>query len=358
MENICFKAVQANQSNKHKVLTFVALADEILKIAVIDRITRDGTGRIRGFQRPQISSHIQEIQDYLDKDDAALPNPIVIAFTDKVRVLTDETGISILEVCVDHGPPGLVVDGQQRLMALSRISNKNFQVFVSALICQDENELHKQFILINSTKPLPKSLIYELLPTVSGLPDRLSSRSLAAKLTERLNHDPLSSMHEKIKQHTSPNGVIADTSVQRMIMNSLSDGVCRELIGFDDSEERCFTVVSNFFSAVAQLFPEAWERQTPKTSRLVHGAGIVAMGYVMEFLYARDQETSVSTFSNGLAPLVGHTAWTNGEWKFSENETRPWNGIQNLHRDIQMLASYLTRILKIFEKRKIVSPIL
>ena len=31
-----------------------------------------------------------------------------------------------------------------------------------------------------------------------------------------------------------------------------------------------------------------------------------------------------------------------------------WNGIQNLHRDIQLLASYLTRELKRFASEKVI----
>src|SRR3546814_7697995 len=82
------------------------------------------------------------------------------------------------------GAPGFVVDGQQRLSALAEV-DRDFQVFVSALICRDEAELRRQFVLINNSKPLPKSLIYELLPTVDDLPARLSRRSEAADLTGR-----------------------------------------------------------------------------------------------------------------------------------------------------------------------------
>ena len=81
---------------------------------------------------------------------------------------------------IADGPSGLVVDGQQRLTALSQVG-RDFQVFVSALICKDEAELRRQFVLINNTRPLPKSLIYELLPTVDDLPARLSKRSQAAE---------------------------------------------------------------------------------------------------------------------------------------------------------------------------------
>ena len=48
--------------------------------------------------------------------------------------------------------------------ALSMLEEKDFEVFVSALICKDNDELQKQFILINNTRPLAKELIYELLP--------------------------------------------------------------------------------------------------------------------------------------------------------------------------------------------------
>ena len=246
------------------------------------------------------------------------------------------------------------MDGQQRLTALSGLPEKQFQVFVSALLCRDEDELRKQFILINNTRPLPKSLIYELLPTVDGLPERMSSRSMAAKLTETLNYDEASSLHGQIKQHTNPDGIIADTIVQKLIMNSLADGACRELIRETDGEEKCFTLISEFFKAVQDIFEDAWIERTPKTSRLVHGAGIVSMGYVMEYLYARDKATVADDFKPGIMPLVKYTAWTSGEWHFGD-EVRPWNGIQNLHRDIQMLASFLTRILKRAERQKIVS---
>ena len=69
-------------------------------------------------------------------------------------------------------------------------------------------------------------------------------------------------------------------------MNSLSDGMMREFLRRDDDgagAQQCFDLISDFYRAVALVFPDAWAaKHTPKTSRLVHGAGIVALGYVME----------------------------------------------------------------------------
>src|SRR3546814_4729646 len=82
-------------------------------------------------------------------------------------------------------------------------------------------------ILINNTKPLPKGLIYELLPKVGGLPFRYESRAEAARLIETLNYKKGSSLRGMINGQTNPRGIIKDTILQRLLMNSLSDGALR-----------------------------------------------------------------------------------------------------------------------------------
>src|SRR5262249_17430273 len=171
------------------------------------------------------------------------------------------------QVTIDlrNGPPGFVVDGQQRLSALSQLPDKDFELFVSAVICSDEAELRRQFVLINNTRPLPKSLIYELLPTVDGLPQRLQGRAFAADLTARLNYDEQSSLRGLIHQHTNPAGNVSDNAVQRVIMRSLNDGIMRELMRRSNGPDLCFGVISEFYRAVQRVFDDDWKGKTPKT---------------------------------------------------------------------------------------------
>jgi DGQHR domain-containing protein len=321
-------------------------AVDLLRIAAVSRIARDEGGQLSGFQRPQIAAHIEEIRDYLEKDTAVLPNPIVVAFTEKVAVKNKKDGICEVTVDISGGPPGLVVDGQQRFTALSQIEGKEFEVFVSAMICQDEAELRRQFVLINNTRPLSKSLIYELLPSVDGLPRRFTGRTIAAEFTERLNYDENSSLKGLIHQHTNPNGLISDTAIQRVIMHSMSDGIMRELVRRPGGKDRCFKLVSEFYRAVCRVFKEAWDEQTPKTSRLVHGAGIVALGEVMETLALLEGARTWEEFAKGLGCLQGRTAWTSGEWNFSKGDRRHWKAIQNVTRDIETLRDYLNKIVR------------
>ena len=343
MTKLTFTAIRAEQSNEHVVMCFSATASEINTFATIERIARDSDGRLSGFQRPQIATHIQEIKDYLKRDDAVLPNPIVIAFTDNVEVKEISDQVVQIKIDIENGPPGLVVDGQQRLSALNLIPEKNFKVFVSALLCKNDAELRRQFVLINNTRPLPKSLIYELLPTVEGLPHRFSSRSFAADLASRLNYDSTSSLKGMIHQHTNPSGIINDTAIQKVVINSLHDGILREFMRSPEGPDKSYQLISEFYRAVSLVFKDDWDGHKPKTSRLVHGAGIVAMGYVMELLALNLGSRSWEDFQKGLSLIVGKTAWTSGSWEFGSDDHRIWNSIQNTPTHTSALAHYLLR---------------
>ena len=342
-----YLGVRAKQSSTHDVISIAARASEVFQFSRIDRAGRTSSGVLTGFQRPQIASHISEIRDYLGTEDAVLPNPIVVAFVGNVEVKPRDGQIVQITIRVeeDEGAPGFVVDGQQRLTALSGLPEKDFEIFVSVLVCQDVEELRRQFVLINSTRPLPRALIYELLPGVRGLPKRLTSRSFAAMLTERLNFDCDSSLRGLIFQHTNPAGVIRDTALQKVIMQSMSDGAIREFPS-DEQFGRGFNLISEFFAGVQKIFPQDWTGHTAKTSRLVHGAGIVAMGFVMETIAARDGASTAAEFAESLKALKGRTAWTSGYWQFSETERVPWNAVEYTPRQIMALAQHLVSMVR------------
>ena len=342
MTRLKFNALVPEQARNAKVAFFVSTATEISRIAKIDRLARTEDGTPSGFQRPQIAGHIREIGDYLLREDAILANPIVLGFVDRASIKKTSTGHE-LSIDISAGAPGWIVDGQQRFSALSEINRADFQVPVSAFICETEEELRRQFILINNTKPLPKGLIYELLPSVGGLPHRYQSRAEAATLVELLNYRRGSSLRGLIYGQTNPYGVIRDTIVQRVLMNSLSDGALR-LYGNDSKLLRTKGVelISEFFHSVKHVFHDAWNDHTPKTSRLVHGVGVISMGFVMEYLHAATGATKREQFIEPLTALRPMTAWTEGEWEFGP-ERRRWNSLQNVSSDWKMLAFYLVR---------------
>lgn len=350
---VTFRAIRARQSDRHEVFSFVANAKQVFEIARIDRAGRDTQGELFGFQRPQVSKHIHEIRDYLKKDDSVLPNSVVLAFVGGVQTKDLGNGLSEIKIEIGDQPPGLVVDGQQRLTALQGLVDKDFQVFVSAMICKDDEDLRRQFILINNTRPLPKELIYELLPTVSNLPHRMSSRAFAASLTSLLNHIPGkdgagSALQGQIKQHTNPGGSISSNAIQRVIMNSRSNGALRDIARDEDAPRKSLQMIGDFYGAVMDLFPEAWIGMVPRTSRLKHSVGVIALGYAMEMAYAIHGARTREDFRDKLRCLTedGLCAWTSGTWVFNREESRSWDKLQNTPPDIRFLSDYLVRLVR------------
>ena len=131
------------------------------------------------------------------------PNAIVVAFDDSVKFkpsrqaagATSYSRNGTLTIPLDPDlpdseKPGWIVDGQQRAAALRDARVKGFPVCVVGFIADGLEEQRQQFILVNATKPLPKGLIYELLPSTEGkLPAALQKRRYPALLSERLNFD-------------------------------------------------------------------------------------------------------------------------------------------------------------------------
>lgn len=340
-----FPALTASQTPDHDVFVFAAEPKQVLDFAQIERVGRKDNGELKGFQRHQISSHIKDIRSYLSREDALLPNAVIVAFLDGVKLIQKNSGRVEVEINTENGPPGFVVDGQQRLSALAGLEKSGFQVFVSALVCKDYDELRQQFVFINSARPLPKTLIYELLPNVEGLPERYTARRFASRVVERLNFNGSTALRGQIRQHTNPGGVISDTAMQKLVMNSAAQGAVRELIVHENREDRSVALIDEFFTAVAKVFGGEWTGMSPRHSRLRHGAGIIAMGFVMDLLYSNHGARKAEHFAEGLELLKPFTAWTKGNWPISNYEI-PWNDLQNTPQDIDILTRHLVSTTK------------
>lgn len=255
--------------------------------------------------------------------------------------------IPVDPTCPDEDKPGWMVDGQQRCAAIRDARVESFPVCVTAFVTSSGEEQRAQFILINSTKPLPKGLIYELLPTTTGaLPTSLQLRRYPAMLLDRLNHDDGSPLRGLISTPTTPGGVIKDTSVLKMIENSLSDGALycfRDPATGTGDTEAVLAVLYAFWGAVSDTFPEAWGLP-PRRSRLMHGAGISSMGFVMDAIVEHHRSVGLPDregFRSDLEILKDLCHWTSGTWAFGPDRQRRWNDVQNTSADIRLLTNLL-----------------
>lgn len=341
--------------NGKKLYSMVVDGKEISKIASVTRVSRDQY-ELFGYQRPEIVNHISEIREYLESPTAMLPNSIVIAFDNRVifkprggsRAKRGHVVPGILEIPVieERGMrSGWIVDGQQRTAALREADLKSFPVSVIGFITNKTNEQKEQFILVNSTKPLNKDLIYELLPGVdTKLNNTLTKKIGPATIADMLNNESDSPFYGKIKRPTNPNGVISFNSVLKMLENSLNDGL---LFEFSDlSKEKNLRTIKkilfSYWGAVAEVFPDAWSK-IPRLSRLTHGTGLAAIGFLMDAVYAKinfKDRDAKEQIINELESLIPLCHWTDGSWDFG-SEIREWNSIQNIQRDMELLTNYI-----------------
>ncbi len=348
-------ALEVHQGPNRRLYLFAVDGKQVHSFATVSRIRRTGHD-VGGYQRPEVLAHIGEIRSYLESIDPMIPNGIVLAFDKRVR-FESAKGFSGKysrpgQVIIPTDPywnedqkPGFVVDGQQRLAAVREADISRFPLCVTAFITDDLRQQTEQFILVNSTKPLPKGLIYELLPnTQAQLPTSLSKKRLPAELMARLNYEEESPLKGKIDAPTTPAGIIKSTSILRMVENSLSEGL---LYPYRDDErndtQQMFEILCAFWRAVREVFPEAWDKP-PRKSRLTHGVGIRSLGYVMDAIGDRHRATRQFTsrvFAKDLLPLKTVCHWTGGYWDFGPNSKRKWNELQNTSEDIRLLSSHL-----------------
>lgn len=360
IETLEVPAIAIHQGGNRVFYSFAVDGKLLPDFATISRLQRSAKGGVAGYQRPEVLSHIAEIRAYLESPEPLLPNSIVVAFDKRVTFRSqnskakrpDYADIGTLFIPIDRAlpdeeKPGWVVDGQQRIAAIRDANIDRFPISVTAFIADGEREQREQFILVNSTKPLPKGLIYELLPsTEMRLPSALQKRRFPAHLVERLNFDDDSPFRGMIRTPTNPAGLVQDNSILKMLENSLTDGVLYRFRGTEHSERQTsqmLDVVGSFWGAAASIFEEAWG-QSPRRSRLMHGAGIVSMGFVMDAISERYRSKGLPTkkhFLSDLEPLKSVCRWTDGYWEFGPGAQRKWNELQNTPKDVQLLANYL-----------------
>ena len=359
------RALRVNQDPEHPLYLFTLTGDELLQIADISRVSRDEDGKLIGYQRPEVKRHIQNIVEYIDSGNVLFPNSVILALTSDV-VFKEIRGPK-----VDHGyakagtlevplpkagepRPAWIVDGQQRTIALTLSKRRDFPIPVNAFIADNVDTQRDQFLRINSTKPLPRGLIDELLPEVSTiLPANLAARKIPSALCDMLNRDPQSPFGGLIRQASTKNAqqfspVVTNTVIVQMLQDSLSSasGVLfpfRNLATGVTDFGSVRALLLAYWKGVKETFPEAWGVR-PEKSRLMHAAGIRSMGRLMDRVMSSvnfNQRNAVSLVRRELQHVRSHCRWTSGAWE--DLGGLRWNEVQDVSQHIRMLSNFLIR---------------
>jgi DGQHR domain-containing protein len=364
-KDIVIRALRTTQGDGLNVFAFFVKGADIVKVADISRIERTEGDSLKGFQRTEIKNHVKGIVDYLNHGNVLFPNAIILAMSPEVVFKASrgtkptgdesiaESGTLTIPVNASGDRMAWIVDGQQRSLALAQAKNQEIPVPVIGFVSNDLEVQREQFILVNKARPLPGRLINELLPETSGLtlPKDLSSRKVPSELCNLLNQDKSSPFYKLIKrisdQKNGGTAVVTDTAVVTMIRNSLNNplGALSSYRGATSRDgmdiNGMYKVLCTFWGAAKEVFPEAWGKD-PRKSRLMHSAGILAMGMLMDRIYARlsGVNEDFTSMKKELERIAPNCHWTSGTW---DQIGVPWNEIQNTPKDIKKLQDVLVR---------------
>lgn len=349
------RAVRSEQGEGIGVYAFFIYGADINRIADISRIRRDDN-ELKGFQRREIRDHVKDITAFLDSGPVLFPNAIILALSPEVEFSKSrgrtpggasevgETGTLSIPIYPEGRRAAWIVDGQQRSLALGAARNSAIAVPVVGFVSDALTTQREQFILVNKVKPLPTALINELLPEVSVLlPRDLAAKQLPSALCAALNADPNSPFHGLIKRESDRTGIVTDTALIEVMKASLKTAAGAlgqfKQSGSGNDTAAMYDALLLYWRAVRDTFPEGWGKQ-PTESRLMHSAGIRAMGALMDPLMLRadsapDKAAAVRTI---LARLAPHCRWTKGAW---EGLGLEWNEIQSTSQHITKLTDHL-----------------
>jgi DGQHR domain-containing protein len=292
-----FQVVRAKQSIGEFLLGSVN-AYRLLEICKFDfrRIQdRGGYKDFLGIQRKLDDKRVSKIAAYLQTLDATFPSSIIISVDARsAKISETSTGIMLtLESYEDPAHPDLkieyndiatIIDGQHRLKAFERVPSLDFDLNVAVFVDIDDAREAEIFSIVNKEQTKVKSsLVYDLFSVAKSRSPEKSSH----EITVALDKIPSSPFFQKIKRlGSSTEGrygeLLTQANVVRGILpyitnDPLKDRDTGKRVGFWDplpsddlakriffeffrlnQDERILANIINFFSAVKDRWPDAW----------------------------------------------------------------------------------------------------
>lgn len=231
-----FPAIRVSQPLGEFYLAAIP-ADLLLKVGFTKRHTRhaaDESGAVDddGHQRRLDPKRLKEIARYLETQDAALPNTIILAANcrpdgEAIEVndphrwqIAPDDGISVELTISTEEPLAAIVDGQHRLFGFEAVSDdrKSMPLACAVFLDLPIPQQASIFATINyNQKPVSKSQTYELFgynldeePAESWSPEKL-----AVFFARKLNVDPQSPLCHRIQVAAQDDRVLDEAAKAR-----------------------------------------------------------------------------------------------------------------------------------------------
>lgn len=258
-------------------------AKDLVEISYVDvrRIEERDIERVVGIQRPLVGTRVKELREYVYTIDATFPTSVILAVESDKVIYDKKSGKMRIERKKDAVK---IIDGQHRIAGLKGF-DKEFQLNATIFVDMDLEDQAMVFATINlkQTK-VNKSLAYDLYEFASSRSPQKTCHNIAKLLNSR-NGSPfekkikiLGKAVEKSETLTQAIFVenlleyISGDTIQAMKdRDSLKRGKKLEHIEpplieklifrnmfIDKKDVEIAKVIFNYFSAVAEVWHDAW----------------------------------------------------------------------------------------------------
>lgn len=267
---------------------------ELVKISFADRRRIEKGERdieiISGIQRPLAPKRISELRKYVTSIDAAFPTAIILAIDAADAVYDSKNHLMRIR---NDGNVAKIIDGQHRIEGLVGYHGETFQLNVTMFVEMDMEDQALLFATINLKQtPVGKSLAYDLyefaetrspqktchniarllnsrdsspfykrimiLGTATGSPNEtLTQAAFIDPLIRYITPDPITAMEDRdaLKRGKQLPEIAPETvRAKKLIFRNLF---------IQNRDAEIARIVWNYFAAVAQRWPEAWELKRP-----------------------------------------------------------------------------------------------
>lgn len=280
--------------------SFVLNSEIIKRISYALPRTSDDPEEI---QRIKIASRCREIGDYIQKDDSVLPNSIVVNLSDKVTIESTARPDRVTVIFPsEEGRYAYLLDGQHRVGGFEHSEGVEFDLPITALHNVSDQIAGKVFADINSKQEKVSDIhLLDLYYQIKALPQEDSA---VMDIVELLNNDDDSPLKGRVKTMLGQKDTwIKNTFLKMMLQPYIGKG---GILHQRTSAQQAI-VFKSFFTALKQLFPEAWGS---KKHVLTKAMGLEIMMSVFKdvvmLCHAHEGgQLTVESFKRQLRPVVG-----------------------------------------------------
>lgn len=297
----------------------------ITKIAYFDvrRVIQDDRDveRYLGIQRPLEPQRVRKLEEYVNFFDASFPTAIIIAIDDQYGKYDPVKNEIVLRNYMEgEDRPSIaisniarVIDGQHRIAGLFKFRGSEFDIPVSIFLGADVADQAHIFSTVNleQTK-VHKNLVYDLYSLAKSRSPQKTCHNVAVAL----DRDASSALHERIKRlgGASIDGRFEPISQATFVESLLKyitvdpksdrDVILRENalpkisgdevlklpfrnLFIDSKDIEIAQEIYNFFGAVKDRWPDAWDDRRREGRMLNRTNGFRALMRLYGFLFRR-----------------------------------------------------------------------